>query len=73
MENVENLWRGRFTTFPTPLGKPALAGEQVSHIDHITTTVFFPDGTGKKDGSYRMIERKIQKENEDALCHDSFC
>ena len=37
MDNMENLWRGRFTTLPTPLGKPALAGEQVSHIDHITT------------------------------------
>ena len=45
----------------TPLGKPAQAGEQVYHIDHITTTGFFPDGTGKKDGSYDIYisKRKI--------------
>jgi len=39
VENMENLSRGRFTTFTTPLGKPALAGEQVYHIDHITTNL----------------------------------
>jgi len=59
MGNAENLLRGRFTSFTTPLGKPALTGDLVSHIDHITTSGFFPGGTGKKDGDATCMERNI--------------
>jgi hypothetical protein len=55
MENVENLSRGRFTTFTTPLGKPALAGEQVYHIDHISATRLFFRRSGKKGRGLRYI------------------
>ena len=72
MENVENLWRGRFTTFTTPLGKPALAGEQVSHIDHITATGLFSRRNGKKGRGLRYVQKKeiiIFEGNGDALSY----
>ena len=59
MENMQNLWRGRFFTFTTPLGKPALAGEQVSHIDHITTNGLFSRRNGKKGRGHDIPIEKI--------------
>jgi hypothetical protein len=60
MDNVENLWWGRFTTLSTPLGKPALAGEQVSHIDHIHCYWVFSRRSGKKGRELRyLLKEKI--------------
>ena len=61
MENMENLWRGRFTIFTTPLGKPALAGEQLSHIYHIADTRLFFRRNGKKGRNYDMYRKKFFK------------
>jgi len=53
---------GRFTTLTTPLGKPALAGEQVYHIDHIAATGLFSRWNGKKGRGYDMYREKDFKE-----------
>jgi len=67
-EDVDNavVWKmsktsggGRFTTFTTPLGKPALTGEQVSHIDtHQYYWAFFPMEREKRTGVTVCIEKR---------------
>ena len=55
----------------TPLGKPALAGEQVYHIDHIAATGLFSRWNGKKGRGYDMYREKDLKKNEGSLSHET--